>query len=110
MSTKAFALLLSNKSVAERATKYVDRIKKSLELKIINTLEEEIETMEDQVFDLENFNLDTNLNKGQKEMTKEDCESRFESIINLRYKIDLKKAELKSKKAAFNALFVKRSK
>lgn len=103
--SKALDLLQQSKSIKERAVKYAQRIAKSLELSLINTLEEEIEKMEDKIFDLENFTLDTNLNKGVKEMTKEDCETRFKEIIELNYKIDLKKAELASKKKSFDSLF-----
>lgn len=103
--SKALDLLQNSKSVKERAAKYVERIQRTIQTEIIDSLTEEVEKMEDEIFELENFNLDTNLNRGLKEMTKETCEARFKSIIEMNYKIDLKKAELESKTKSFNALF-----
>lgn len=103
--TKALELLTSNKTVKERAVVYSDRIKTTLNNKIIVSLEEKIENIEDKIFDLENFSLETNVNKGLKQLTKEDCQERFEQIIELSYEKDLLQAELDSKKATFIAYF-----
>lgn len=102
---KAITILKQVKTAGERADKYGNRIKTSLNIKMILPLEEEIEKIDDKVFDLENFALETNLNKGQRLMTKEDCEERFEEIINLKFKRTVKELELKAKKAAFEELF-----
>ena len=102
---KALTLLETNKTVKERAGKYVERIKKSISLEVIDTLKEKIEKIDDQIFDLENFSLETNLNKGLKQLTKEDCENRFKEIINLEYKKKLLSLELEAKTQAFNKYF-----
>lgn len=103
--SKAHTLLASMKSVAERADKYADRIKKSLSISIIDNLQERIEKIDDKIFDLENFALETNLNKGMVQLTKEDCEKRFASIIDLKFEQSLLQAELDAKKVAFDELF-----
>lgn len=102
---KALDLLKTAKSVEARADKYAARIKSSLNIEMILPLKEKIEKIDDEIFDLENFSLDTNLNKGQKLMTKEDCEERFRKIINLNYQKEMLTLELKAKEKAFNTLF-----
>ena len=109
MNTKAFNLLDGAKSVSARASQYASRIKKSIELKIINALEEEIGALNDKIFDLEDFSLETDKNRGVEKITKEAAEQRFTDIINIKFEIDMKKAELKSKKKSFNELFVTRA-
>ena len=103
--SKAHTLLASTKSVADRAATYAERIKKSLSIYIIDNLQERIEKIDDKIFDLENFALETNLNKGMVQLTKEDCEKRFANIIDLKFEQSLLQAELKAKKAAFDELF-----
>ena len=102
---KAELLLNKSKSVIERASKYSKRIAKSLEIKMIDSLKENIEKMDDQIFDLENFSLKTDINKGRETLTKEDIEERFEKIIKLHYERDLTTAKLKSFENAFNKYF-----
>lgn len=102
---KATILLKNNKSVIERADKYTERISKTLEIEILDNLEEQIEKINDEIFDLENMSLETNLNKGIRTLTKEDIEDRFRKIIHLSYRKDLLSAELKSKRATFDFYF-----
>lgn len=102
---KAELLLNKSKSVIERASKYSKRIAKSLEIKMIDSLKENIEKYDDQIFDLENFSLKTDINKGRETLTKEEIEERFEKIINLHYQRDLATAKLKSIESAFNKYF-----
>lgn len=98
-------LLKNSKSVSDRAEKYGERIATSLKIKILNTLEEKIEKIDDEIFDLENISLDVNINKGQKAFTKEEIEERFEKIINLNFERDVLQAELDSKKKAYDNYF-----
>lgn len=95
---KATILLKNNKSVTERADKYTERISKTLEIEILDNLEEQIEEINDEIFNLENMSLETDLNKG-------DIESRFRKIIHLSYRKNLLSAELKSKRATFDFYF-----
>lgn len=102
---KAHTLLLKAKSVAERADTYATRIKTSLERTMLVPLQEKIDKIDDEIFDLENFALDTKLNKGMKMMTKEDCEARFESIINKKHAQTILQLELDNKQKEFDKLF-----
>lgn len=104
-TVKALDLLKTNKTVAERAEKYVSRIGESLKIKMIVPLKEQIAKIEDEIFDLENFSLDTNLNKGLKQMTKEDCEQRFETIIQKTFEKEILELELRTKTEKFEELF-----
>lgn len=101
----ALGMLQKNKTVKERAEKYVGRIKKSLDISKIQSLEEKIERLYDKIFDLENFSLETNLNKGMEQLTKEDCEKRFSEIIDLSFEKALLERELEIKKEVFISLF-----
>lgn len=105
MAKNALELLKTNKSVNIKADKYAPRIKESLRIKTILPLKEEIEAIEDQIFDLEDFSLDTDLNKGQKKLTKGECEDRFNQIIHLKYNKAILELEYKIKKESFDSLF-----
>lgn len=107
VQTKAEMLLNTNKSVKERSVKYTNRIKTTLHTKIITKLEEEIEAIDDKIFELEDFSLDTDKNAGQYKLTKEECQKRFEEMIDLEWEKTLKEAELKAKKETFINLFGK---
>ena len=101
----ALDLLSKGVSTKDRATKYVERVSKSIELNLINRMEEGINKMEDEIFELKNFDLETDVNSGKKEMTKEEIEKRFLRIIELEVAMDLKRLELESTKDSFNKLF-----
>ena len=102
---EALKLLKKNRTTEERAEKYVERIKNSLNIKIITNLTERIEKIADNIYDLENFNLSTDLNKGEIQLTKEECEDRFIKIIELNYTKKLLELELKAKKEIFTHYF-----
>lgn len=103
--SKALTLLKSNKSVKERADKYSTSIQRDIQQEVLDVLSKKKEKMEDQLFDLENFNLETNLNSGHKQMTQEDCKERFKKIIDLKYQTKLVEYELEIKQKAFNEYF-----
>ena len=102
---EALKLLKKNRTTEERAEKYVERIKNSLNTKIITNLTERIEKIADNIYDLENFNLSIDLNKGEIQLTKEECEDRFIKIIELNYTKKLLELELKAKKEIFTHYF-----
>ncbi len=102
---EALKLLKKNRTTEERAEKYTERIKSSLTIKILTNLEEKIEKIADNIYDLENFNLSTDLNKGEIQLTKEECEDRFIKIIELNYAKKLLELELKAKKEIFTHYF-----
>lgn len=102
---KALELLKSNKSVSERAENYVTSVKRNIQRDVIDTLTAKKESIEDELFELTNFNLETNLNSGIQAMTKESVESRFKRIIDLEYKLKLTELELKTKQESFDKYF-----
>jgi predicted polyphosphate/ATP-dependent NAD kinase len=102
---KALQLLKTNPSVQERAEAYVKSIKRDLQKEVIDTLITTKEKAEDQLFELKNFTLDTNVNQGLAQMTKEDCKKRFKNIIEFEYQLILLEAELKVKQASFDKYF-----
>jgi hypothetical protein len=102
---KALELLKTNKSVKEKADFYHTSIKKSIERNVIDVLVSKIDEIKDKLFDLTNFTLDTNLNAGLKQMTKEDCENKFTQIIELEFDLKILELELKTKQASFDKYF-----
>jgi hypothetical protein len=107
---KALELLKSNKTVAERAENYATAVKRNIQRDVIDILTAKKEAIEDELFELTNFNLETDVNKGFQSMTKESVETRFKKIIDLEYKLKLVDLELKTKQESFNKYFGNESK
>ena len=103
---KAYTMLSKVKSVKERAEVYIPSIMKSLDYQMIHPLENKRDTLSAQIFDLESMGLATDLNKGLRALTKEDCEARFAAIIQKKYELKILNLELEAKQAAFNELFI----
>lgn len=103
---KALDLLKTNKSVVERADNYTTSMKRNIQKDVLDVLVSKKEKLEDELFELTNFTLDTNLNSGLQQMTKDDCEKRFKRIIEVEYQITLIELELKVKQASFDNYFV----
>ena len=104
-STKALDLLKSNKSVSERAENYIISVKRNIQRDIIDALVLKKEAMEDELFELTNFTLETNVNNGVQAMTKETIEARFKKVIDLEYKLKLTNLELVTKQESFDKYF-----
>ena len=104
-STKALDLLKSNKSVSERAENYIISVKRNIQRDIIDALVQKKESMEDELFELTNFTLETNVNNGVQAMTKETIEARFKKVIDLEYKLKLITLELATKQESFDKYF-----
>jgi hypothetical protein len=102
---RALDLLKSNKTVAERAENYATAVKRNIQRDVIDTLTAKKEAIEDELFELTNFNLETDANRGFQAMTKDAVESRFKKIIDLEYKLKLVVLELNTKQESFNKYF-----
>jgi hypothetical protein len=102
---KALELLKSNKSVAERAENYATSVKRNIQRDVIDQLVAKKEGIEDELFELTNFNLETDANRGYQAMTKEAVEQRFKKIIDLEYRLKLVELELKTKQESFDKYF-----
>lgn len=102
---KAEDLLKTNKTVAERATNYASSMKRNIQRDVIDALISKKEKMDDELFELTNFTLDTNINQGIRQMTKETCEERFKRIIQIEYELVLLNMELKVKQESFDKYF-----
>ena len=104
-NTMALDMLKSNKTVTDRAENYFTSVKRNIQRDIIDSLTAKKEGMEDELFELTNFNLETDMNRGVQQMTKELVESRFKKIIDLEYKLKLINLELSAKQESFNKYF-----
>ena len=101
----ALEMLRTSKTVAERADSFAKSIKRNIQRNILDPLVVKQEEIESEIFELSNFTLDTNHNRGLAAMTQKDCEDRFARLIQIRFDLDLTKLELKSKQAAFDEYF-----
>ena len=80
--TKALELLKNNKTVKERAENYIVSVKRNIQRDVIDALVQKKEQMEDELFELTNFSLEMDANRGFEAMTKE----RVEEIIQKYHK------------------------
>jgi hypothetical protein len=104
-SVKALDLLKSNKTVSERAENYIVSVKRNIQRDVIDSLTAKKEAMEDELFELTNFNLETDVNRGYQQMTKESVEARFKKIIDIEYKLKMTNLELIAKQESFDKYF-----
>jgi hypothetical protein len=104
-NVKALELLKTNKSVSERAENYIVSVKRNIQRDVIDALIQKKESMEDELFELTNFQLETDANRGFQAMTKETVEARFKKVIDLEYKLKLVELELKTKQESFDKYF-----
>ena len=102
---KALELLKTNKTVAERAENYANSAKRNIQRDVIDSLISQKENIEDELFELGNFSLETDMNRGFERMTKEAVEARFKKIIDLEYKLKLITLELETKQVSFDKYF-----
>ena len=101
----ALDLLKTNKSVSERAENYIVSVKRNIQRDVIDSLTSKKEAIEDELFELTNFQLETNINRGAVQMTKEAVENRFKKIIDLEYRLKLTGLELAAKQESFTKYF-----
>ena len=102
---KALELLKTNTGVAERAENYVSSVKRYIQRDVIDALTAKKEKIDDELFELKNFSLETDANKGVIEMKREDVEKRFRKIIDLEYELKLVNLELTAKQESFEKYF-----
>lgn len=102
---KALELLKTNNGVAERAENYVSSVKRNIQRDVIDALTTKKEKIDDELFELKNFSLETDANKGVIEMKREDVEKRFRKIIDLEYELKLVSLELTAKQESFEKYF-----
>lgn len=103
--TKALEFLQKNRTIETRAEKFASVASRDIQQEIIVAKEKAIEKKEDELFDLTNFVLDTNHNKGMQQMTSDQVTARFVKIINLEVEIEMSKLELTLFIKAYNKYF-----
>lgn len=101
----AMTMLQNSKSVSERAEAFYGGIKRDINDEVIVSLEKKIEKLKEKEFELADFSLETDMNRGQRRMTQEDCTSRFRELVDVKYKISILELELKMKSAIVKELF-----
>lgn len=102
---KALQILEKNQSTKERASEYLKSIKRNLQKKVIDSLVEKIEAIEDKIYGLLDMSLNTDLNKGVKTVTRDQAEARFSEVIELEYELELLNRELEIKRKSFDNYF-----
>lgn len=103
--SKALGLLKSVKTLEQRANEVIDRIKKDAEMSFVDIVQRKVDNLKDQIADLSNFSLQTDLNKGQMGVSIEESKKRFVTIMELEYQLELAEKELEVKRKIFNNYF-----
>lgn len=98
ITTKANQLLTSVKSIEERASKFEASIKRDIQKSILDPIQDTIEKKENELYDLEDFS-------GIEKTTREQCQEKFEKIIEIEFDITCLKAELQKKQETFDKYF-----
>lgn len=101
----ALDLLKKNTNASDRATNYITPIIRNIRTNVIDKLISSQENILDQILDLKDFSLATDINAGVKQLTREDCEKRFIKIIDLECEYELAAAILAVKQKSFNKYF-----
>lgn len=101
----AMKMLEKSKSIKERADSYFTSVKRNIQRDVLDSLTQKKEALDDKLFELQNFTLETNLNSGLRMMTKEDAENNFKAIIETEYQLTMIEMELKVKQASFDKYF-----
>lgn len=98
-------MLRTSKTVAERADSYFKSMKRDIQKEVLDSLIEKREKIVDEIFELSTFTLETNYNRGNVPVTKEDCKARFVKIIDMEFELELINIELSKKQASFDKYF-----
>jgi len=105
-SPLAMQLMRNTVSIEERASSFFESSRRNIQRDVIDQLISQKEKIEDKLFELKDFSLSTDLNRGMKRITKEEIESRFKEIISNEYELLLISEELKQKQILFDKYFV----
>lgn len=102
---KALKLLQTNTSTQERAENYVKSIKRNIQKKVLDPLIEKREQISDEILNLQDLSLATDINAGIKQLTQKECEERFTKIIDLKTEYELQGVILELKQKWFDHYF-----
>lgn len=101
----ALKIMQENKSVEDRSLSFIVSVERSIMREIIDPLIIKKEKLEQQILDLKDFSLDTDINKGRQRVTAEDCEKRFKAIFKAEYDLELLNLEIDSMKGIYDKYF-----
>jgi hypothetical protein len=104
-TNKALEMLKKSKSVSERAEAFIGGIQRDIRDEKITTLERKIEKLKEKEFELSDFALETDANRGMRRMTQDDCKNRFSELMETKYEIKMLELELKLKTEIYSELF-----
>ena len=105
MATKALNLLKRSKRTNERANSYMETLGRNMKRTHIEGVEDQIRSLQEKVFDLETFNLNTNVNSGKVAMTREQVENNFNRIFELQQEIKILQETLALNVEIYNEYF-----
>ena len=102
---KALEILKKYPSVEERAAIVITSLQRNILKNVIDPVRNKVERLEEEIADLLNFSLETNINKGHAGTSREECQKRFEAVIEKEYLLELAKKELEIKEKSFAKYF-----
>lgn len=104
-ANKAQELLKTNVSVAQRADKFAVSIQRNIQKDVLDVLVDRKDKIDEELFELSDFSLETDVNRGVRPMKQEECEERFKKMIELEYELELLEKEIEIKTKSFNKYF-----
>lgn len=104
-NSTALTILKTSKTIKERAEVYYTSIKRNLQKSVLDSLIDKKEAIEDKIFFLKDFTLDTNHNEGRIDISKENAEKRFKDLIEAEYELELLNREIEIKQKVYNKYF-----
>lgn len=102
---KALNIMQNTVSVKDRASDYLQSIKRNIQRDEIDTLIIQREKLEDKIRLVQDFTLLTDLNAGQAAINREECEKRFKQALAMEYDLEILNLEIESKQAIFANYF-----
>jgi hypothetical protein len=103
--SKALSIMQNVPSVNDRAGKFEATIKRNLQKSELDVLIDKREKIEDKIASLNDFSLNTDLNKGLQPIGREECEARFKQVMLHEYELELLNEEIDAKQEIFNKYF-----
>jgi hypothetical protein len=102
---KALEIMKKQSSVEERASQYFASVRRDIMRSVIDPVMTKIDRLKDDIIELKNFSLDTDINKGINAISKDEVTRRFALIVEKEYLLELAKKELEIKMKSFGIYF-----
>lgn len=98
-------LLAKNTSNKELVNQYADSLECDVQFETLEPLYAKERKFKSEKFELEQFRLETDMNRGITAMTYEQCKTNVRRLIQIEFELSLIRKEIEYKQIAYNKLF-----